>query len=110
MYSGEELGIKNYEKSRKVVEHAVANHAFFKQQFGKQLSNPEYSLTHLEYGLKNLIHLMKNSSDVNLLMTALYHLIQKRADTQEDGYRFDSVIMRAFYYLDMPDEALKVIY
>lgn len=109
LYSGEELGVKRYEESRKEVEHAIANHAFFKQQFRKQLLNTETSLTHVEYGLKNLLHIMNNSyADISILKDALRTLIHKRQDFEGDKYRFDSIVVRAFHYLNMPDEAIEV--
>lgn len=110
LYSGEELGIKKYEESRKVVEHAIANHVFFKQQFRKQLLNAEYSLTHLEYALKNLLHIMCNTqTDISILKDALRTLIYKRNDFEGDKYRFDAIIFRAFHYLNMPEEAIQVV-
>lgn len=109
LYSGEELGIKKYEESRKVVEYAIVNHDFFKQQFRKQLLNADYSLTHVEYGLKNLLHIMKNThSDVTLLRNALQTLIYKRHNYVGDKYRFDTIVLRAFHYLNMPNEAMDV--
>lgn len=109
LYSGEELGVKKYAESRKVVEHAIANHLFFKQQFRKQLLNMEFSLTHLEYGLKNLLHIMSNTySDVSLLKDALRTWLQRRNEQQGDKYRFDTIALRAFYYLNMPNEAIQV--
>lgn len=110
LYSGEELGIKKYEDSRKVVEHAIANHIFYKQQLRKQLLNSEYSLTHLEYALKNLLHIMNNTqTDTLLLKDTLQTLLYKRNDFEGDKYRFDTIIMRAFHYLNMPDEAIQVV-
>lgn len=101
--------MKRYEESRKEVEHAIANHAFFKQQFRKQLLNTETSLTHVEYGLKNLLHIMNNSyADISILKDALRTLIHKRQDFEGDKYRFDSIVVRAFHYLNMPDEAIEV--
>lgn len=109
LYSGEELGVKKYADSRKVVEHAIANHAFFKQHFRKQLLNMEFSLTHLEYGLKNLLHIMCNTdTDVSLVRDALRTWIQKRSELQGDSYRFDTTVLRAFYHLNMPNEAIQV--
>lgn len=71
--------------------------------------NPDYSYTHVEMGVKNLVHIMTGSpSDITLLMSALYQLIQKENEWHGDKYRFDSVVMRAFYYLNLPDEAIKV--
>lgn len=103
------MGIQNYEKSRRVVEHAIANHDFFKSRLAKQLGNPDYSLSSLEYSLKNLLHLMSNShSDMKLLNGVLHRLIQQRTNYEGDKYRFDTIIMRMFYFLDMPNEALKV--
>lgn len=109
IYSSEELGVKKYAESRKTVEHAIANHAFFKQHFRKQLLNMEFSLTHLEYGLKNLTHIISNTpSDVSLLKDALRTWLQRRNEQQGDKYRFDTVVLRAFYYLNMPNEAIRV--
>lgn len=109
LYSGEELGIKKYQESRKVVEHAIANHLFFKQQLRKQLLNADYSLTHLEYALKNLLHIMCNAqTDMSILKDTLRTLIYKRKDFEGDKYRFDTIILRAFHFLNMPDEAIEV--
>lgn len=111
LYSGEELGVKKYEDSRKIVEHAIANHMFFKTQFRKQLLNTEYNLTHLEYGLKNLLHIMKNNeNDICILRDALKTLIYKQNECEGDKYRFDTIVMRAFHFLNMPDEAIEVIH
>lgn len=111
MYSGEELGVKKYQDSREVVEHAIANHTFFKTQFRKQLLNTEYNLTHLEYGLKNLLHIMKNNeNDVSILRDALKTLIYKQNEYEGDKYRFDTIVMRAFHFLNMPNEAIQVIH
>lgn len=110
LYSGEELGVKKYEESRKVVEHAIANHMFFKTQFRKQLMNTDYNLTHLEYGLKNLLHIMNNNdNDISILKDALKTLIHKQNEYDGDKYRFDTVVMRAFHYLNMPDQAVEVL-
>lgn len=109
LYSGEELGVKKYAESRKVVEHAIANHTFFKEQFRKQLLNMEFSLTHLEYGLKNLLHIMSNThTDVSLLKDTLRTWLHRRNELQGDKYRFDTIVLRAFYYLNMPNEAIQV--
>lgn len=109
MYSGEELGVKSYQEARKVVEHAIANQMFFKTQFRKQLNNPDFNLTHLEYGLKNLLHIMtKNHNDIIILKEALKTLICRQKEYEGDKYRFDTIIMRAFYFLNMPDHAIEV--
>lgn len=109
LYSGEELGIKRYEESRKEVEHAIANHAFFKQQFRRQILNAETTLTHIEYGLKNLLHIMcKNQSDISLAKDALRTLLYKRQDFDGDKYRFDTIVLRACHFLNMADVALEV--
>lgn len=93
-----------------MVEHAIANHMFYKQQLRKQLLNSEYSLTHLEYALKNLLHIMNNTqTDILLLKDTLQTLLYKRSDFEGDKYRFDTIIMRAFHYLNMPDEAMQVV-
>lgn len=103
------MGVKKYEESRKDVEHAIANHAFFKQQFRRQIVNAETSLTQIEYGLKNLLHILcKNQMDIILLKDALRTLLYKRQEFDGDKYRFDTIILRAFHYLNMPDEALEV--
>lgn len=83
---------------------------FYKQQLRKQLLNSEYSLTHLEYALKNLLHIMNNTqTDTLLLKDTLQTLLYKRNDFEGDKYRFDTIIMRAFHYLNMPDEAIQVV-
>lgn len=92
-----------------MVEHAIANHMFFKTQFRKQLMNTDYNLTHLEYGLKNLLHIMNNNDDdISILKDALKTLIHKQNEYDGDKYRFDTVVMRAFHYLNMPDQAIEV--
>lgn len=92
-----------------MVEHAIANHSFFKQQFRKQLLNMEFSTTHLEYGLKNLLHIMCNTdTDASLLKDALRTWLQRRSEYQGDQYRFDTVVLRAFHFLNMPNEAMQV--
>lgn len=101
--------MKKYAESRRTVEHAIANHSFFKQHFRKQLLNMEFSLTHLEYGLKNLLHIMINTqSDVSLLKDALRTWLQRRNEHQGDKYRFDTIVLRTFYFLNMPNEAVQV--
>lgn len=73
--------------------------------------NTEYSLTHLEYGLKNLLHIMCNTyNDISILKDALRTWIHKQQDYEGDKYRFDTIILRAFYYLNMPNEAIEVRY
>lgn len=82
---------------------------FFKQQFSKQLMNVEFNITHLEYGLKNFLHIMNNNStDIRILRNALHTLIQKQKEYEGDKYRFDTIVMRAFYFLNMPKEAIEV--
>lgn len=49
-----------------------------------------------------------NPTDIGILREALRSLIHKRAGYEGDKYRFDSIIMRAFHYLNMPDEAIEV--
>lgn len=69
----------------------------------------EFSLTHLEYGLKNLLHLMCNTDiDVRLLKDALHTWVQRRNETEGDKYRFDTIVLRAFHFLNMPNEAIQV--
>lgn len=110
LYSGEELGIKKYEESRKLAEHAIANHQFFKHNFRKLILHKEFNQIRIEYGLKNLLHIMINSSsDVSILRDALCKLIQMQTECEGEKYRFDSIIMRTFYFLNMPDEAIEVI-
>lgn len=109
LYSIDELGVKNYAESRKLAEHAIANHEFFKQHFRKQLANVDFSLTSLEYGLKNLLHIMGNNiNDITLLRNALGTFIQKRKDAKEDTYNFGTIIMRACHFFNIPDEAKQV--
>lgn len=109
LYSNEELGVKKYEESRKVVEHAIANHNFFKEQFKKQLLNPEFNFLSLELGLKNLIHIMKSSQfDIELLKDALRLWVQKRNTYKGEKYRFGTLIMRMFHFYNIPDAAIDV--
>lgn len=71
--------------------------------------NIEYNLTQLEYGLKNFLHIMNNNStDIRILRDALRTLIHRQKEYEGDKYRFDTIVMRAFYYLNMPNEAIEV--
>lgn len=51
-----------------------------------------------------------NDNDISILRDALKTLIHKQNEYDGDKYRFDTVVMRAFHYLNMPDEAIEVLH
>lgn len=107
------MGTDHYEEDRKKAEHAIANPYAFKTKFRENFQDPGLTLIQLEFGLKNLLHIMKKDpDDTTLLKDALNLLVRKQAEdkiTNDDNkYHFDSIIMRALHYLNMPDEAIEV--
>lgn len=109
LYSNAELGITNYAASRRVVAKSIADPELFRQNLRTKLTNPDTSITDLEYELKHLLHIMvEDEFDVELLYNALQSLVKKRASYIGDKYRFDGVIFRMFHYLNMPDGAIRV--
>lgn len=110
MHSGEQLGIVKYAQSRLAAEHAIVNHESFKEELRTQLPNTDFPILRLENGLKNMVHIMHNNrADFYLLKNALRTYIQRYDEWPiKDKFIFDAVLMRAFYFLDMPDEAVEV--
>lgn len=109
LFTYERLGITKYESARKIVKQSIEHQSFFKQNFKKRLPNPEYDLQRLELDLKNFVHLMTTAeSDFDLLKNALAQLVNKRQSYEGYKYDYGPIVMRMFYFLKMPNEALKV--
>lgn len=110
LYSNTELGITKYISSRQVVARSIPELSLFRQNLQTKLQNvTDISITELELELKYLLHVMvEDKYDVELLHNTLQSLIVKRATYVGDKYRFDSVILRTFHYLSMPDAAIRV--
>ncbi|XP_031631367.1 uncharacterized protein LOC116345815 [Contarinia nasturtii] len=107
LFSGQDLGITSYEQAREAVGHAIANPEKFKDKLKTTLDEP--TLIGLEFSLKNLLHIMENDEkDFMILKATLKTLIDKQADFHGEKYHFDAIIMRAFHYLNMPNEAIEL--
>lgn len=111
LFSHLELGIDNYCKSRAAVKRAIPNAAAYKNEIKSTISNQleEITVPSLELKLKNFIHLITNDEDdLALLLFVMKLLVNKRIGYDGDKYRFDTILMRMFYHLNMPDDAIRV--
>lgn len=110
LFSGEELGITNYELARKQVTNFVRDPLQFKQTFKEKFIDVEESnFTKYENGVKDLLHVINNNeSDMDVMKIALDTLIQKQSEFKGNKYSFGTVIMRLFYFLDTPKRAIEV--
>ncbi|XP_031629406.1 pentatricopeptide repeat-containing protein 2, mitochondrial-like [Contarinia nasturtii] len=108
LFSGEELGIKNYELVRKQVKDYVKNPLRYKQNFENRFVDEDCNFTKYETELNNLLHVVeKSESDMILLKEALNTLIEKQSEYEGEKYAFGTVIMRTLYFLDMPNKAIE---
>ncbi|XP_031629373.1 pentatricopeptide repeat-containing protein 2, mitochondrial-like [Contarinia nasturtii] len=108
LFSGEELGIKNYELARKQVEYFVKDPLKYKQHFENRFVDEDCNFTKYENGIKDLLHVVeKNENDMIILKEALNTLIERQREYEGEKYAFGTVIMRTLYFLDMPNKAVE---
>ncbi|XP_031632916.1 uncharacterized protein LOC116346825 [Contarinia nasturtii] len=108
LFSREELGIVDFARARTEVKKFLGNVEFYKANFAHKFLNDEDCFYEdLKNGLKDFIFIIENTElDIVHLKEALTLLAKKQNEYAGDKFRFGPVIMRALYYLDMPDEAI----
>ncbi|XP_045522375.1 pentatricopeptide repeat-containing protein 2, mitochondrial-like [Pieris brassicae] len=105
LYSPSALGIDGYLQTRKKIKEQFAQ---FTDTFRAKMNDFVHDSKHMIFteDLKNMVH-MAEPTDLNLVLDMV-----KKFNTQKSEFRFGSfvfgpVVMRMFYFLDAPTEALK---
>ncbi|XP_045502072.1 pentatricopeptide repeat-containing protein 2, mitochondrial-like [Colias croceus] len=105
LYSQSALGVDSYLISRKNIKEQFAQFSEnFKAKMNDFVQNPKHMI--FTEDLKNMVH-MAEPSDLNLVLDMV-----KKFNTQKTEFRFGSfvfgpVVMRMFYFLDAPVDAIK---
>lgn len=111
LFSRREMGIERYEEVREdIVTKWVKDPVAFKENFKIEFLYEGCNSVKFEKGFKDFLHVLNNDeNDMKILKGALNTLIQKQKESNsKNKYSFGPVIMRAFHFLDMPNEALEV--
>ncbi|XP_047116292.1 uncharacterized protein LOC124796243 isoform X2 [Schistocerca piceifrons] len=105
LYSAAALGLDNYSKTRERVQNQFTNMADRFRSKMEEISHPESKNLVFTEDLKNMVHLA-GENDVELVLKMLRRFNNQSKDLRFGTFVFGPVVMRMFYYLNKPDEAL----
>ncbi|XP_049813223.1 pentatricopeptide repeat-containing protein 2, mitochondrial-like isoform X1 [Schistocerca nitens] len=105
LYSAAALGLDNYSKTRERVQNQFTNMADRFRSKMEEISHPESKNLVFTEDLKNMVHLA-GENDVELVLKMLKRFNNQSKDLRFGTFVFGPVVMRMFYYLNKPDEAL----
>ncbi|CAK1551443.1 unnamed protein product [Leptosia nina] len=105
LYAPSALGVDSYLQTRKRIKEQFAQYTnTFRTKMNDFVQDPKHMI--FTEDLKNMVHLAE-PSDLDLVLDMV-----KKFNTQKTEFRFGSfifgpVVMRMFYFLDAPTEAIK---
>ncbi|XP_017776862.1 PREDICTED: pentatricopeptide repeat-containing protein 2, mitochondrial-like [Nicrophorus vespilloides] len=106
LYSESTLGIDGYKAQRLRTQNQLSNIAEkFRTKMHDYTSDDSKNMIFTE-DLKNMIHLAEND-DVDLIIKMMNRFNEQNKQLRFGTFVFGPVVMRMFYYLNKPDEALK---
>ena len=108
LYSASSLAIDSYAEARKHVTNQFESVAqSFRAKMTEFTSEDNKSIIFTE-DLKAMLHIVDNNKeDIELIMKMLKKFHAQNNELRFGNYVFGPVVMRAFYYLDLPDVALE---
>lgn len=108
LYSAASLGVDGYVKTReRIKEQFVDVEAKFRAKMG-DFTNSDSSGMIFTEDLKHMVHLVENSDeDLNLVYKMMSKFAKQNKDLRFGTFIFGPVVMRMYYHLDQPVEALK---
>lgn len=103
------LGLDNYTRMRERTKTQFVNLADKFKVKMREFSDPSSTNMIFTEDLKNMIHLAEESpEDLDLVYRMMKRFNQQNKEIRFGSYVFGPVVMRLYYFLNKPDEALKV--
>ncbi|KAJ0174128.1 hypothetical protein K1T71_010274 [Dendrolimus kikuchii] len=105
LYSHSSMGIDNYLQTRKKVKEQFAPFADkFRLKMGSFVADPKNMI--FTEDLKNMVH-MAEPADIQLVLDMIIKFNSQNTEYRFGSFVFGPVVMRMFYFLDAPKEALQ---
>ncbi|XP_044735137.1 pentatricopeptide repeat-containing protein 2, mitochondrial-like [Chrysoperla carnea] len=108
LYSKEALGIDGYEQTRQRVSTQFTN---MEEKFKTKMEecvDPKAATMIFTEDLKNMIHLAKpEERDLKLIHDMILRFNKQNTSLRFGNFIFGPVVMRMFYFLNKPEEALQ---
>ncbi|CAH1393853.1 unnamed protein product [Nezara viridula] len=108
LYSAASLGLEGYVKTRdRIKEQFVDVEAKFREKM-VDFASPDSSNLIFTEDLKHMVHLVENNEeDLTLVYKMMSKFSKQNKDTRFGTFIFGPVVMRMYYHLDKPVEALE---
>ncbi|KOB64272.1 putative pentatricopeptide repeat domain 2, partial [Operophtera brumata] len=107
LYSQSALGIDNYLHARKKIKEQLANFSDkFRTKMTDFVADPKNMI--FTEDLKNMVHIAE-PSDVDLVTNMVKKFNSQNSEFRFGSFVFGPVVMRMFYFLDAPKEALQLV-
>ncbi|KDR07029.1 pentatricopeptide repeat-containing protein 2, mitochondrial-like [Zootermopsis nevadensis] len=109
LFSPAAIGLDNYSRMRDRTKTQFVNLTDKFKSKMLEFSDPSSTNMIFTEDLKNMIHLAEDSGDdLDLVYKMMTRFNQQNKEVRFGSYVFGPVIMRMYYFLNKPDEALKV--